>query len=637
MAGAKNTSFGSARKLGAARAREFALVDSYKLGYRNREDVTNLPAGVLIVGSQNVQTNVSERVQIRQGYSLDGAVSSLAAPVLSSFDFLTRGNGEVHLRAGGLTSAGNDGVLQYRYIATNGTVSWRNLIASLTSVAYNFTTFWRTDESLRVALFVNGASQIQEWNGATTTLLSATSNTITKAGTDSWEDAGFYVSQSGRSVVINGNVYTYTGGETTTTLTGVSGSPAAEPVGSVIHQSVVTTLNSSMSGVTATFANGLIATMNNQVFLGSLTSSVEWLSKVNSYTDYTGSTPRQPGEGGSLILDQNLIAFNVQGDPTSPTMYVSASDVWYKNTFTAFTNIDSTTGETFGAVAIKTGRQQGAQSQAMVSSMKNDTIAVSNEPTIDTMGVVEQYLTQVQTTNLSDPIKLDIDGYDFTDGSIFYYRYYILVAVPKEGVVRIYDLNTKSWEAPQTLPISRFYIVDGELYGHSYNTFESYKLFDGYADRVYPGFTGFPIAAVWNFSYQNYGSRHSYKSANAFYIEGYINPNTTLTVQISYELDGCQTFRTMTLAGNNKQFVCIASPEGSLGQESIGKIKLGGDMVASIQGLPPKFRWIPTFGNKDFFEVNFTFSVLGVNQRMELLAFGLNVAGSTQIPVQNKQ
>jgi len=718
MAGSSDASFGTARKLSSAKAREFAIVDNFKYGYRNREDVTNLPPGVLIVGSQNVLTNVSERVQIRQGYSLDGLVSMLAAPVLASFDFLTRGNGEVHLRAGGLTSAGNDGKMQYRYVAGDGTVTWRDLLTGLSSVAFNFTTFWRTDESLRVALFVNGQSEIQEWNGATATLASSdniaghvatvdatptnggtgyavgniltittggtngkvqvltvdgsgavltvaltqigsgystgtgkatsggsgTSATIhitavatgqiVISGTTGVADSGFYVS-SDQNLIINGNTYAYTNVFGNSFL-GISPDATGEAVDSVIINAVITTPNAAMSGITATFQNGLIATMNNQVFLGALNSSVMWLSKVNDYTDYTSSTPRQVGEGGSLVLDENLVAFVVQGNPTSPTMYISGTDVWYTVTFTDFTNVDSSSGQTLGAVAIKTGKQQGAQSQAMVSSMKNNTILVSGEPTIDQIGVMENYFTQIQTKNISDPIKLDVDSYDFTDASIFYFKYFIYVAVPKNGVVRVYNLVTNSWEAPQTLPISRFYIVDGDLYGHSYSTFESYKLFTGYADRVYPGFSGFPIAANWVFSYENYGSRFTYKKANAFYVEGYINPNTTLTVTLNYELDGCKTSRTMTLSGNNQQFVCLSAAEGSLGKTSLGKIKLGGDMTPSIQGLPPKFRWIPTFTNKDFFEVNFEFSVLGVNERMELLAFGLNAAGSSQEPVQNK-
>ena len=61
-------SYSKKTTLSSAKAREFNLVDSFKLTYRNLEDVTKLPPGVLIKGSQNVQTNVSDRVQIRKGY-----------------------------------------------------------------------------------------------------------------------------------------------------------------------------------------------------------------------------------------------------------------------------------------------------------------------------------------------------------------------------------------------------------------------------------------------------------------------------------------------------------------------------------------------------------------------------------------
>lgn len=623
-------SYGSTKRLGQAKAREYSIVSQFKLGYRNREDVTNLPPGTLIVGSQNVLTNVSERVQIRQGYSLDGALSALAAPVLASFDWLTRGNTEKHMRAGGLTGAGNDGKLQYRYVDPLGAVTWRDLMTNLTTVAYNFTTFWKISESLRVCLFVNGSSNIYEWNGATTELLSATANTITKAG-DTWSDTGFYAAGN-KIVVINGTSYTYTGGESTTTLTGVTPDPSAEAVGSVIHQAVITTANTSMSGITATFKNGLIATLNNQVFVGSLTSSVLWISKVNSYTDYTSSTPRQTGEGASLILDSQLVAL----DPQESFMYVSAGqDLWYNVNFSLQTSTVGVTYEQVNALRLKTGRRQAARSQAFVSHMKNNIITLTREPTIDTFGRIETSLATPQTVNISDPIKLDMDLYDFTDGSIAYWRYYILVAIPKEGTVRIFNLNTRSWEAPQTLPISRFYIVDGELYGHSYNTFESYQLFTGYADRVYPGFNGFPIQANWVFSYQNYGTRFSYKKATKMYVEGYINSNTTLTATLTYELDGCATLKTFELSGSDSQFVCLVTSLGALGKSSLGKQKLGGGITPSINNLPPKFRWFPTFTNTDFFECSIAFSVLGVNNRAELIGFGLAVSGSSEIPVQN--
>lgn len=628
--------FNSQRRLSTAKQHEYDVVSQFKIGYRNREDITNLPPGVLIIGSQNVLTNVSERVQIRQGYSLDGAVSSVIGPVLASFDWLTKINGERHLRAGSLTTAGNDGKLQYRYEASDGTVTWRDLTTNLTTVAYNFTTFWDTTESLRVALFVNGTSNVYEWNGAITTLASATANTITKNGTDTWNDTGFYTTAN-KKVVINGTEYTYTAGEGTTTLTGVTPDPSAEAVDSIIHQQVVTTANGSMTDIPSTFKNGLIRTLNNQVFIGSLTSSALYISKVNDYTDFSQSTPRQSGEGAVLILDANMVGM----EPQESYMYVTCGqDLWYNVNFELQTSTVGVTYEQVNALPLKTGRQQAAFSQAFLSHMKNDVIVLTQEVTVDTFGRIETSLATPQTTNISDPIKLDIDSYDFTDGSIFYYRYYIYVAVPKEGLIRVFNLATRSWEAPQNIPVSRFYIVDGELYGHSYSTFESYKLFTGYADRVYPGFAGFPISANWVFSYQNYGSRSSFKKATKAYVEGYIDANTTLMFTLTYELDGCATTKTFSLDGSDNQFVCINAVEGSLGKVSLGKNPLGGILTpgnhpGSAASLPPKFRWFPTFHNTDFFECSFSFSVLGTSQRAELLGFGLAVSGSSEIPVQN--
>lgn len=68
----KNPGFSVARRIGQAKVREFSLTDEYVLGYRNREDLTKLPAGVLIPGSQNVLTSVLNTVGITKGYVRDG-------------------------------------------------------------------------------------------------------------------------------------------------------------------------------------------------------------------------------------------------------------------------------------------------------------------------------------------------------------------------------------------------------------------------------------------------------------------------------------------------------------------------------------------------------------------------------------
>ena len=114
----------------------------------------------------------------------------------------------------------------------------------------------------------------------------------------------------------------------------------------------------------------------------------------------------------------------------------------------------ATLTETINVTPLKTTPGQAAQSQEMCSHRKNDVVFISFEPTMDTLGRVEQILGTPNTMNISDPIKLDFDTYDFTDGSVFYFQYFIYVAIPKEGLVRVFNLTTQTWEAPQNLPIS---------------------------------------------------------------------------------------------------------------------------------------------------------------------------------------
>lgn len=68
----QNPKFTVSRRIATAKVKEFVLTSDFNLGYRNREDITKLPPGVLIKGSQNVLTDVFNRVGIIKGYTLDG-------------------------------------------------------------------------------------------------------------------------------------------------------------------------------------------------------------------------------------------------------------------------------------------------------------------------------------------------------------------------------------------------------------------------------------------------------------------------------------------------------------------------------------------------------------------------------------
>lgn len=618
-----------------SKAGEYEIVNDFKYGYRNREDITNLPEGVLVVGSQNVLTNVSDRIASRKGFTLDGQASTNQGGFPSSYDWSRHTGDERNIRVGLMTSAGNDGKYQCRYVASagdyyNGTtftadqVYWIDIITGLTSVNLNFAEFWDfTTEKKGFLLSVDGSSNITEWSGGITTLSARTANTITKTGTSTWAEEGFYTAGT-RKVKINGTDYTYTGGEGTTTLTGVTPSPIAEPLNSVIFQTVRVTANSSMTSIPSTFANSLIANLRNQIYIGSLVDNTVYISAVNSYTNYAFSTPRAVGEGALATLDSPPIGFIPQEDK----MYVTAGlDYWYETSFQLSSGL---TRESFQIIRLKTGSQQASQSQAMITKMKNDVVFISNEPTMDTLGRVQQVVLTPQATNLSDPIKLDFDSYDFTDASIFYFQYFIYVAIPNSNVVRMYNVVKGYWEAPQILPVGRFAVIGGELYGHGYGVSETYKLFNGYNDN------GKSMEAIAMFSFMNYGTRTALKAFNKFYSEGYISANTTLTLGIQYDVDGCSTNTSYDIIGSNTALVCLgsATDDSSLGKISFGKRALGGSSTfTSSSSLPPKFRWIQTFPKKDFFEYQPSFYSVGIDQRWEILAFGGVKDLSVNIPV----
>jgi len=185
--------------------------------------------------------------------------------------------------------------------------------------------------------------------------------------------------------------------------------------------------------------------------------------------------------------------------------------------------------------------------------------------------------------------------------------------------VLIYNMTDPAnpyWEAPQVMPISRFSIIGGELYGHSSQVSETYKLFTGTNDN------GHAIAANVTFSFNNYGTRTQTKGYNNFYVEGYILPNTTLNLNVQYDIDGCATFTSFTIDGDDTQIVCIPKDDGSLGKASLGKHPLGEGLTTIEDTGKPKFRVIKTFPTNYFYEDQISFSSTGTDLGWEIVAFG---------------
>lgn len=776
-------------QLGKYRAREYALESDFKLGYRNKEDISNLPSYVLVVGSQNVLTNAAEQVGIRQGYTLDGGAGNQNTyGIDSAYDFLTKIGNTQNLRKWGTN-------LEVRYQnPSTSSVSWINIYASLNaSKLVNFTNFWDLNGEVSMfCLFVNGDNNVYEWSGGVGAFASATSTTITLQGTQTLAQLGFYntAANAGKyKFIIDGVTYTYTAagyapttaytasatggtqdlvqyvsqkfttgasaqslysatiqvinnfGATLTdinligyvytdnagvpgTLIGTTSSslstlangantsmafsfsnlaispatayhfivhtlnPAAllkvytdtnpatgtnvstdlvtwSPVNGGMYATIVendsgvyqftgvspdptvagiqvgdAVIQSPTIGVAGNTANtnfpsnfnlDLIATLSNQVWYGNLTSSNVYVSKVNNYKNTTFSSPqRLPGEGALLILDSPCVGFSPQGT----LMFVTSgeSQWWQSAVFqqTVVVSGISTPTETLYLERLKTATGQASQSQALIARFKNSLIYVSNEPIINSFGLIQNIQQQPQIENMSDPIKYDVDAYDFTDGQVFYFNYFIYVTIPRMGVVRMFNVNKQYWEAPQLLPISRFYVVDGQLYGHNYSTNESYQLFTGYNDN------GNPISAVAAFPYvsQGGGSANQKKSFNKHYTEGYIAGNTAITLTINYDFGGFSGNYSTTISGTDPAIIFNKVTDGSLGQNPLGSQPIGTILNLVQQPPIPKFRVINTFPRINVYEYQLVYSSNDIDQQWTLLRLGPAIGASEAIPVE---
>lgn len=603
------------------------IVTSKFSGYRSKEDLTNLPPGFLVPPSQNVVTNTEGLVQTAAGYSLDGQAGTSGSPIVAYFDWNRGLAGERNIRAG-------NSKIQYRYVAnggdkwnantfTQGQVYWIDLLTSQTineSIPPSFCTFFDfTTEKSNFLLMVNHSAAITEWSGGVATIKSSTSNTLTLNGLLTWANLGFYTTTSPRSIVINGNTYTYTGGETTTTLTGVSGDPTGEALNSIVHQLPITTSNQPASG----FINDIIGNLGNQVYVASTASNIIYLSKINNYKDYTQSSPRLPGDGYTAAMDGLINTIKSQEN----VMYVSwGISGW---TLVNFTLSADLTKEAVSFTPLKTAPLQAALSHQLTENIGNDLSFITNEPTLSTLGRVSQTITTPQFSNLSDTIKNDMDIYgtaSFLGGNVKYSKYFVYVSMPILGKWIKYNLAMGWWEAPRIAPIRGFSIIGGLIYGHSSQTDETYKLENGTNDN------GNVMHAIAAFSYDNFNDRARQELFNEFYVEGYISGNTILNVITKFDFGGFSGAPVYQISGADGQIIFQTSADGSLGKSPLGEMPIGSitDSPANL----PKFRVIKTSIPTSFFEYQAYFETNDIDQQWQILGFGPRVqigAAPTQI------
>lgn len=596
--------------------KKFSLIQSFK-GYRNKRDVCREEQGVAISGSQNIIMIDGEKIGVRPGFSYVGGRSTNRYGIEAGGSWKTSSGDQIMWRASNNTT---NAVIEILIGA-----SWEVLDQSLTNAKFRTVTYWDATNTQDLLLLVNGNSNIYSWSGGITTFASSTLNTITKQGTSTWAEERFLTGTKSIRVKDDSGTwreFQYTGGDTTTTLTGVTPDPTAFTI--TAGNSVTQKIETSANQPSANAKNDFIATYLNHLFVFSETERIVLMSKLNNFDDFSAPTsPRLPGEAATFTLDEEPKGAAIA--PLGKSIYIFTRNYRY-----AFTFADSAdlTKQTFN-IDPTYAPLGGCTNSLAVSNIKNFITLITNEPTFDTLGNL-QNMEGLQTSSLSDDIKNYFDVAEVDEASSSYYKNNSYVSIKSSSDygsnnnILVRNLQNGYWETPWTLPSLNTFEHEGEIYANDPSTQNTYKLLDGYNDGQDGDTLGAPISAKWFSKHDNFGLPFNQKEFDIMWIDGYITPSTQLDIILTYDFGSY--YQKFSLLGTNTDTgIVLVSTSGGLGYFSLGSRSLGGrGETLSSTGLR-RFRGFITVPVRAFYELQTSIQSSGVNFRWEVLSFGFNL------------
>lgn len=600
-------------------------------GYVTAENQTNTDERHLVAGSRNVLIDQQRKVSTRNGNTLLVAQQSGTDRIRGGNTWNTSTGTELMMR-----------VYDDEWEVYLGTIDGVELNAFY-RIADGFPTtgkarfdLWYDDgEVLDYALMVIGDDNLYQWNGAVCVVDSVTTTTITKEGTATFGESRFYT--TGNKTLVNtrtGTEYTYTGGESTTTLTGIADTTGIV-AGDVLVQKMVTRSNEPE----ADRNNHTIFVHQNHVCLGSDDDEEVFVSKNDDITDYTFSSPRVAGDGALFTLDDPAKGFGELNE--SLIIFAGRSSIYQA----AFTEIDigGTLAETFAVKKYFTGVGQSALNQEVIQQIGQSLIYLSHEPAVRQIYAPDNVQGGQEPRTLSNPIKPDFDAETWTDAASIWYKNAYYLSAPTNGRVYILEFLEDAdgklrrfWQPPQTMFISTFVTLNDLLYGHSYSSPNTYRLFDpeAYSDELDID-DKLPIKCVAKFAYRNFKDRFNLKNFDEYAVEGEISPSTNLLLTLNYNFGGAEQSIEKTIKGADQGILAETLASTALAQQPLGQQPLGGSITAPDNTA--KFRVIFEIAKTDFVELQDTYETDDTDKFWSIIARGANAQMSRRQNVSIKR
>lgn len=607
MTGAAGSDFGAWVKFG----------DQGFQGYQTKQDPQKIDIGANPVG-QNTFINDGDRISIRDfGYALfpsDDTRSVTATPVTSFHTFRKRDGTNIFIKA-------YDDELEYY---SDSIDRWERLNQGYTTgTEFGFADHNTNSDQTSYVYFGNAVQNYSRWTGnisKITTALSAGGLTINVGDTTLWPSSG--------SLIYCGVTTTYSAKSATsfTIPAAASGCASGRGVAQLVEE------------FPAAPKGNILLVLNTRMFMAGVASSTQALfySKIADASNFTqsGATSTHTAQDGGIInmpeggggitgmaVDEEVIYVFKRNFIKSVTFTQDADDLPVVKPIKPY----DSKSQTVGAIA----------SRAIFAG-GNGIFFITPNNEIMNIGRI-QGVDYPQVIPISDIIKPTVDGMDFSNAKGVYWKnkaYFAArqtTASQSNDVLLVYNSRRQAWESPilgfnvGDFSIGRFSDNIEDLYFGSAVSPNVFKVTNNALDDIYG------VTANWRSREETFGAPEILKSIDNFYVEGYIDDNTHLTITLLLDEDGfTQTFST-TITGNenNNQYRFTSDGYNVMGLNPFGFERFGSNEDLSGK---KKFRIYLVKGLKrvPFYSAQVEFASDGESQNWEVLQYAFHTLKETQ-------
>lgn len=592
-------------------------------GYQTRDNLSQ-NRGAFVVG-QNVKMTLAQSPAPRDGYEVVGTEQSNATPVTRAWVYETRNGDQFEIKTY------DTGVYYYLVgVSTEYALLKGGFTANLD---FGYGNIGKSSDATSHTIFSNGTDGVYRFNGAYATVSGTTVNTISIA-TSTWTALGFY-STNTRSVIINGAEYAYTGGEGTTTLTGVTPDPTGlVNAGDLAVQSPQKLDGSGTLPDFSSIQGQVIMAHDGRLHMRSEAKKSIWqYSKLDDPFNFT--TGSSDGDGGAKEVEFGgpIVAF---GKINKTAEAFKSRMVKLLDFIQVGARIDSPRYQTLVSVDDK-GTTLGATNQKSTFSAPSGLIFVTPDKRMVLLtGVTAN--NEPQYVFLSDPIQQvfqqgvhDTGTGICVDNEIWYsFKQNINstfndVEIHGNMLRQTFDNYNRplpiQWDTPTIGKFVSDYTViyngatgKNEIHWHSAINSNTYRTIPDKTDNT-TAFT--TIVRTWQ---ETFGVQNQQKRIDRCFVEIFMLENTELEIAILYDEDGITGRQLYTIKGSSIVNSFGTSPFNPHGASPFGWQRIGSNPDESALAL---YRFdLEINPNIYFFNISMQISGGTENNNYELVRFG---------------